>query len=93
MIDLYGTPLYQPAERHFESGQSLGVLAAAAVIKATGGDPNFISDRTVIPPLGPRSYEIEHRPPQNRGWYDMCVMERIAVPSGQPGLGSLRRLN
>ncbi len=60
--DLYGTPLYQPAERHFESDWSLGVLAAAAIIKATGADPNFVLHRAVIPPSGPRSYEIEHRP-------------------------------
>ncbi len=32
--DLYGTPLYQPAERHFDSERSSGALAAAAIIKA-----------------------------------------------------------
>ncbi len=37
--DLYGMPLYQPAERHLESDRSSGVLAAAAIIKATGADP------------------------------------------------------
>ena len=42
--DLYGTPLYQPAEKHFELDRLLGVLAAAAIIKAMGADPNFVPD-------------------------------------------------
>ncbi len=41
--DLYGTPLYQPADRSFESERSWGSLAVAAVIKATEADPNFVS--------------------------------------------------
>ncbi len=65
--DLYGIPMYQPAERHFELGQPSGVLAAAAIIKATGPDPNFVSDRAIIPPSGPQSFEVEHRPNQNPG--------------------------
>ncbi len=65
--DLYVIPLYQPAERHFESDRSSGALAAVAIIKATGADPNFVLDRAFIPPSGPRSYEVEHRPRQNPG--------------------------
>ncbi len=69
--DLYGTPLYQPAERELKPGQPSqpwpGILATAAVIKATGADPKFVSDRAVIAPLGPRSYEVEHRPRRKPG--------------------------
>ncbi len=65
--DLYGTPLYQLAERYFESAWSSGVLAAAAVIQATGADPKFVFNRAIIPPLGPQSYEIEQRPRRNPG--------------------------
>ncbi len=53
--DLYGTPLYQPANRRFESERLWGPFAAAAVIKATEADPNFIPDRAVRDPTGPQS--------------------------------------
>ncbi len=59
--DLYGTPLYQPADKSFELERSWGALAVAAVIKVTGADPNFVSDRAVKDPTGPRSYEVEPR--------------------------------
>ena len=59
--DLYGTPLYQPDDRSFESERSWGSLAATAVIKATGADPNFVPDRAVRDPTGLRSYEVEPR--------------------------------
>ncbi len=65
--DLYGIPMYQPVERYFGSDRPSGVLAAAAIIKATGADPNFVSDRAIIPSSGPRSYEVEHRPHRNPG--------------------------
>ncbi len=39
----------------------------AAIIKATGADPNFVSDQAIIPPSEPRSYEVEHRPRRNPG--------------------------
>ncbi len=67
VIDLYGNPLYQPTERHFDSERSSGVLAAAAIIKATGTDPNFVPDRAVKLPTGPRSYEVEPQSHQNPG--------------------------
>ena len=57
--DLYGTPLYQKADRSFESEQSWGSLAVAAVIEATWAYPNFVSDRAVRDPTGTRSYEVE----------------------------------
>ena len=57
--DLYGTPLYQPADRDFNSARSWRALAAAAVIKATGADPNFVPDRAAKCLTGPRSYEVE----------------------------------
>ncbi len=59
--DLYGTPLYQLADRSFESERSWGSLAAAAVIKATGADQNFVPGRAVRDPTGPQSYEVESR--------------------------------
>ncbi len=45
--DLYGTPLYQPADKSFASERSWGSLATASVIKAMGADPNFVLDRAV----------------------------------------------
>ncbi len=54
--DLYGTPLYQPADKSFELERSWGALAAADVIEATEADPNFVSDRAVRDSTGPRSY-------------------------------------
>ncbi len=63
--DLYLAPLYQPADRNFDSERSWGALTAAAVIKATGADPNFVSDRAVKTPTGPRSYEVESRTRRN----------------------------
>ncbi len=57
--DLYGSPLYQPADRNFDSERSWGALTAAAVIKAMGADPNFVPDRAAKTPTGPRSYEVE----------------------------------
>ncbi len=65
--DLYGTPLYQPAERHFDSERSSGALAVAAIIKATGADPNFVPDRAVKLPSGPQSYEVEPQSRQSLG--------------------------
>ena len=65
--DLYGIPLYQPADRSFESERSWGSLAAAAVIEATGADPNFVSDRAVKDPTGSRSHEVEPRAGRSLG--------------------------
>ena len=39
----------------------------AAVIEATGADPNFVSDRAVKDPTGSRSYEVKPRARQNVG--------------------------
>ncbi len=62
--DLYGTPLYQPADRSFELERSWGSLTAAA---ATGADPNFVPDRAAKDLTGPRSYEVESRACQSLG--------------------------
>ncbi len=50
--DLYGTPLYQLAERDLKPGQLAGVLATAAVIETMGADTKFVSDRTSMPTGG-----------------------------------------
>ncbi len=42
--DLYGTPMYQLAERDLKPGHPSGVLAAATVIEATGVDSKFVFD-------------------------------------------------
>ncbi len=65
--DLYRTPLYQPADRSFESEWSWGPLATAAVIEATGADPNFVPDRAVKDRTGPRSYEVESHAGRSSG--------------------------
>ncbi len=65
--DLYGTPLYQPADQNFESRRLWGSLATAAVIKVTGADPNFVLDRAVKDLTGPRSYEVEPRARRSLG--------------------------
>ncbi len=45
--DLYGIPLYQPSVGPIEPGQLTGARAAAAIIKDTGADPNFVTDRVI----------------------------------------------
>ncbi len=65
--DLYGTPLYQPADRSFESERSWVSVAAAAVIEATGADPNYVPDWAVKDPTGSQSYEVEFRAGRNSG--------------------------
>ena len=54
-------------DKSFELERSWGALAAAAVIQATGADPNFVSDRVVKDPTEPRSYEVEPRAAQGLG--------------------------
>ncbi len=67
MNDLYGTPLYQPADKSFELERSWGAQAVADVIRATGADPNFVSDRAVKDPTESQSYEVEPRAAQGAG--------------------------
>ncbi len=45
--DLYGIPLYQPSVGLIGPDQTTGARAAAAVIKATGADPKFVTDRVI----------------------------------------------
>ncbi len=42
--DLHEIPLYQPSVGFIEPGQTTGARAAAAVIRDTGADPNFITE-------------------------------------------------
>ncbi len=65
--DLYGTPLYQPADKSFKLEHSWGAQAAADFIRATGADPNFVSDQAVKDPTESRSYEVEPRAAQGAG--------------------------
>ncbi len=54
-------------DKSFELERSWGALAVAAVIKATGADPNFVPDRAVKDPTGSRSYEVEPRADRGAG--------------------------
>ncbi len=58
--DLYGIPLYQPSVGLIDPSQTTGARAADAVIKATGADPKFVSDRVVGSTSRPRRYEVAH---------------------------------
>ncbi len=52
--DLYGIPLYQPSVGLLEPGQTTGAKADAAVIRDTGADPNFVTDRVIGRTTKPR---------------------------------------
>ncbi len=45
--DLYGIPLYQLSVGLIGPDQTTGARAAAAVIRASGADPNFVTDRVI----------------------------------------------
>ncbi len=65
--DLYGIPLYQPLVGPIELGQTTGARPAAAVIRDTGADPNFVTDRVIGRTEKPRRYEIAFRPDVDPG--------------------------
>ncbi len=65
--DLYGIPLYQPSVGPVEPGQLTGARAAAAIIKDTGADPNFVTDRVIGRTQKPRRYEVAYRPDVDPG--------------------------
>ncbi len=65
--DLYGIPLYQPSVGLMGPGQTTGVKAAAAGIRATGADPNFVTDRVIGRTDKPRRYEMAFRPDVDPG--------------------------
>ncbi len=65
--DLYGIPLYQPSVGPIELGQTTGARAAAAVIRNTGADPNFVMDRVIGRTGKPRRYEMAFRPDVDPG--------------------------
>ncbi len=65
--DLYGIPLYQPSVGPMEPGQLTGARAAAAIIKDTGADPNFVTDRVIGRTQKPRCYEMAYRPDVDPG--------------------------
>ncbi len=65
--DLYGIPLYQPSVRPMEPGQLTGARAAAAMIRDTGADPNFVTDRVIGRTQKPRRYEVAYRPDVDPG--------------------------
>ncbi len=58
--DLYRIPLYQPSVGLIGPDQMLGARAAAAVIRATGADPNFVTDRVIGRTTKPRRYEMAY---------------------------------
>ncbi len=60
--DLYRIPLYQPSVGTMEPGQLTGARAAAAIIRDTGADPNFVTDRVIGRTQKPRRYEVVYRP-------------------------------
>ncbi len=65
--DLYGIPLYQPSVGPMEPGQLTGARAAAAMIRDTGADPNFVTDRVIGRTQKPRHYEVAYRPDVDPG--------------------------
>ncbi len=65
--DLYGIPLYQPSVGPIEPGQTTGARAAAAVIRDTGADPNFVTDWVIGRTVKPRRYEMAFRPDVDPG--------------------------
>ena len=65
--DLYGIPLYQPSVGPIEPGQMTGAKAAAAVIRDTGADLNFVTDRVIGRTGKPRCYEMAFRPDADPG--------------------------
>ncbi len=91
--DLYGTPLYQPADRSFESERSWGSLTAATVLEAMGADPNFVPDRAVKDPTGPRSYEVEFRAGPNSGPVQYVCRGEDCRAMEPAGLDSLPKKN
>ncbi len=60
--DLYGIPLSQPPVGLIDPDQKTVVQAAAAVIKATGADPKFVSNRASNRTDKARIYEVAYRP-------------------------------
>ncbi len=50
-----------------EPGQTTGAKAASAVIRDTGADPNFITDRVIGRTTKPRRYEMAFRPDVDKG--------------------------
>ena len=65
--DLYGIPLYQPSVGLLGPGQTTRARAAAAVIRTTGADSNFVTDRVVGRTSKPRQYQMAFRPNVDRG--------------------------
>ena len=65
--DLYGIPLYQPSVGPIEPGQTTGARAAAAIIRDTGADPNFVMDRVIGRIEQPQCYEMAFRPDVDPG--------------------------
>ncbi len=65
--DLYGISLYQPSVGPMEPGQLTGARAAAAIIRDTGADPNFVTDRVIGRTQKPRRYEVAYRPDVDPG--------------------------
>ncbi len=65
--DLYGIPLYQPSVGLIGPDQTTRARVAAAVIRTTGADPNFVTDRVVGRTTKPRWYEMGYRPPIDLG--------------------------
>ncbi len=64
--DLYGIPLYQPSVGFIGPGQTTGAKAAAPV-RTTGADPNFVTDRVFGRTEKPRQYEMAFRPDVDPG--------------------------
>ncbi len=65
--DLYGSPLYQPSVGAIEPGQTTGARAAAAVIRETRADPNFVPDGVIGRTQKPQRYEVAYRPDVDPG--------------------------
>ncbi len=65
--DLYGIPLYQPSVGLMGPGQTTGAKAAAAVSRATGADPNFVTDQVIGRTEKPRRYKMAFRPDVDLG--------------------------
>ncbi len=65
--DLYWIPLYQPSVGPMEPGQLTGARAAAAIIRDTGADPNFVMVRVIGRTQKPWRYEVAYRPDVDPG--------------------------
>ncbi len=86
--DLYGIPLYQPSVGPMEPGQLTGARTAAAIIRDTGADPNFVTDRVIGRTQKPRRYEMSTLAP-----CITCAVLMTAGPSGRPGSRSPPKKN